>query len=114
MWDHAATQFLALARIKTRHRRTLGSTKIPARPNDDASLRKSGKRPDWRKDGKDSETNKDAPPSPEKPAENKKDPLTALKDQGQAAASGHVKSGSDEPGDIRKATGAKLEKKPDA
>ena len=39
---HAATQLLALARIKTRHRRTLGSTKIPARPNDDASLRESG------------------------------------------------------------------------
>ena len=113
-WDHAATQFLALARIKTQRRRTLGSTKIPARPNYDASLRESGNRPDWRKDGKDSETKKDTPPSPEKPAENKKDPLTALKDQGQAAASGHAKSGSDEPGDIRKATGAKLKKKPDA
>ena len=73
-----------------------------------------GNRPDWRKDGKDSETKKDAPPSPQKPAENKKDPLTALKDQGQAAASGQVKFGSDEPGDIRKAIGAKLEKKPDA
>ena len=82
---HYAATVPALARIKTQRRRT-PIEKIPARPNYDASLRESGNRPNWRRDGKDSETKKDTPPSPEKPAENKKDPLTALKDQGQASA----------------------------